>query len=1173
MMRHKVVLAFSLSLLAFFVSSSPNLFGQDAGDSSENPAEATTPKEVITPTGERIIYIPFKDLDGAFQNPESNVVLPYAEFKAMLEVWKNHQKEPASPAAIITSSDYVVKIDGEVARVTATLKIKVLGKSWVWQIVDFGEAAVGKISGDNVLARGLGAGRYELFFDSPGDKTVTVEMAVPVSQSPDGRRFVFNTPPVAVSTLDVTVPKKDQAIKVTPTIIELDSAQMDATSEEDVTHLRANIGSTKTVTIQWHPQTSLKPEMNLLSSVTNHTLVTLEDGLIHTDAYLNFEILRGSMSECRIVVPKDHRILDVTASARIKNWETTEAEGNQIVQIEFLSAVEKPVTVEVHTERKLENGQFDVAGWTQGSAALGIHAMDAVRESGQLAIRHSADVNLTIAEQQGVVRIESENVDARLKGANALTYKFYSPELALKLNAKPVEPRLMIGHQIVLTFQDDELQVSNTLQYNVERAGIFELKLALPEDLTVDNVQSPQMKEYNVDTDKNELTVTLNERTQGAIQLVIRSHRELTEDETSQALPLIEPLGAERETGTIFVYAKDAIEVITDQDGLEGAQPLPANQGRTGAVSLNSAWSFSRRPLAISVRTKRKLTRLSAQVGTTVDVQPELTQIQTQLDYLIEYSGVDTFRFEVPESISKEIQIETSPGDQASAPIKQRTASDPVDGWVIWTIETQREVLGRQRFIITYDVTESGGETPAEEGADADEPPADAPSGAQNSLTVQLIRPLGQVNDAGETTNDLANVQGELLVKKERSLSISAEANGGEIELIDLRELKTLPQSGTLAYRYFNAKPNDRPTVKLTQARHDIQEVVSTVISRGLVEIVSGEDAEATYRCRFNVKSTERQRLLVHLPVNLEVLGTFLNDREVKLEKAEVLDSESIGPDWTPFWVNVARTESSEEPFLLTFQFLWRVNPPLGESTFGRGRISLPLPVIGDGESSVAQELKVVVWVPEKYSLVGDPNNFNLKKVRNSNSVLIGEQASRRTDRLDKWVQQGKSFPGGVAQFPTDGRVPYIYTNLGGAQKIKVMWWNHVTMTLIVSIAIALIGWVLLRTSWENKLGMLLIAAFAAALYGLSDSHALSQGMHAARYGLLLLIGLWVVHGLFNLLRSFNSKSVVVTPTAIGAVPATSTEPTSPNESQTTTPEKPEDNSETENNTDPPGSD
>lgn len=1168
-MRSKISRFLVLSLLFYFFQAATVCVAQDdpaaedkpvasaqetepSEEENEVPQEPEAPAEAATETGERIIYVPFKDLDGTFQDNESNVVVPYGVYQEFLEAWKKRNEKSPAPAAVVKSADYRVTVDGDLARISANLKIQVLGKPWVWIRIKFGEASISKITGDDVLLHGVGNGEYEFHFETPGEKNVQLELALPINQSPDGRQFVFDVPPAGLTTLDLTVPRKDQSINVTPKIVELPLP--DANPEDDVTRLRANVGATRQIKVDWHPRTSLKPEMNLLASVNNQTLVRLEDGLIHTDAWLTYEILRGSMEQCRVVVPAAQRILDVSANSRIKSWKAEEQDGQQVVTIDFLTAVDKPVTIELHTEQALpENGLLAAGGRSEEGPAQGIHALDVVRESGQLVIRHTSDYTVTIAEQQGVVRIEEGEVDSKLKGKNSLAYKFYTPRLTLNLEAKPVEPRLMVTHQATMTFQEEELQSANILQYTVERAGVFELKLTVPDGLVVDDVQSNKMKEYNFNEQSRELTVTLQEKTLGKFNLMIRSHMTLNGDQTDLTLPLVEPLNVERETGTISVFARDAIEVVTAQEGLTGAQPLPSSQVRNGNTTLNSVWSFTRRPVTIPVSTKRKPTRLSAQVGTTIDVQPELTQVQTQMDFLIEYSGVDTFRFEVPEAVSTDLRIEISPGDQESAPIKQKTASEPVDGWVTWTVITQREVLGRQRFLITYDA----------KATEADE---ENESAQTTELDLLLLRPLGMVNDAGEPTAELANSQGEIVVKKERSLSISAEASGGDIEPIDLRELRYLPQSGTLAYRYYKSDAEDRGQVTIKQARYDVQQVVATVVSRGLVEIVAGEDSEANYRARFHVKTTERQRLLVHLPVNLEVLGTFLNDREVKLEKAEIPDADKLGENWSPFWVNVARTESSDQAFQLTFQFLWRVNPPLGESTFGRGRMALPLPVLGRAGESVSQEIKVVVWVPEKYVLVGDPEDFHLKTRRTRQPSIWGSSADRQTDSLDSWVTQGIASPNTAAQFPTEGRVPYIYSNLGGATNINVMWWNQVLMTTIVSVAIGLIALVLLRTSWENKLGMLLIAGFAATLYGLSDSHALHQGILAARFGLILLIGLWVIHGVFGVFHTLKSAVIVSQGGASSTVstPLDTTSSSAPVAEETPTPNSEETVSPTE---------
>ena len=257
----------------------------------------------------------------------------------------------------------------------------------------------------------MGNGQYALLVSQPGEYQVDLELATQVRQSPDGRELTFECPAVALSTLDVTVPRADQAVDIKPQVVALPA---DGTGA-DVTHVRANVGSTQRITVTWRPRTGLTPAMDLLASANNRTLVTVADGLVHTDAWLTYDILRGELGALRILVPARQRILDLNADGRIRNWTVAEQNGNQVVTIELLNPAQKQLTVEIHTESRLEEAELTVAGLDSDGRTFGIHALDVVRESGQIAIRHSSDLVLTVAQQQGVVRIESAEVDRLLQ--------------------------------------------------------------------------------------------------------------------------------------------------------------------------------------------------------------------------------------------------------------------------------------------------------------------------------------------------------------------------------------------------------------------------------------------------------------------------------------------------------------------------------------------------------------------------------------------------------------------------------------------------------------------------------------------------------------------------------------------------------------------------------------
>jgi hypothetical protein len=613
------------------------------------------------------------------------------------------------------------------------------------------------------------------------------------------------------------------------------------------------------------------------------------------------------------------------------------------------------------------------------------------------------------------------------------------------------------------------------------------------------------MKEFLVDDTSKTLLITLAERTLGAINVSIRGHRAFSAatDMTEQTLPLVEPQNVDRELGTIFVFARESIDVITNETGLAGVQPFAAPPGmQNGDARLTSAWSFTRRPVTIPVKTLRKPVRLSADVATAIKVQPQIVEVETIVAFLAEYAGLDTFRVMVSEAVSERVQIEAV--DSAVA-IRQKTPAAAENGWVTWTIVMQREVLGTLRVKFTYDIRD----------AVAAAQPAAAATGP---VAVRVIRPAG-AKAVGDVEVPLSRTSGQISISKDDSLSVSSSATGGDVEPIDVRELTLLPQVGASAFRYFKQPTDAAIDVTVTRTRSEIQPVVSTVVRKGLVEVVAGDkaDAAATFRVQYRIKTSERQRLLVQLPVKLDLLGAMVNGREVKLEKA-VVPVEQLARDlWEPSWLNVAREGSDDQEFVVALLFLWKLNPSLGGAGYGRGSLELPLPIVGPVNAPAAvQELRVAVWTPRDYVLVGEPRDFRRVDRADLWSRLLGKSPRLDESSLENW------FGGGSAPFtslPREGRVPFVYSNVGGATRLGVEWWKRTWSTWIASVALAVIAFVLIRTSWENKLSMLLFGGFALALFALRDGHAAVELATAARYGLLFLILLWVVHGLFGRLN------------------------------------------------------
>ncbi|MEK6259071.1 MAG: hypothetical protein AABP62_10695 [Planctomycetota bacterium] len=1093
--------------LAVTLACGPLAFGQANGKGGEGTGDA---KPAAEKSVERLIYLPFRSLKAVFEKPDGSVFVPYADYLKLIEqaMGSGLRKADQPPVGgVITSATYTAKIEKDVAQISATLVVQVLDKGWVEVPVKFGEAAIGKLSSDSgkVLLRGTGNGTYSLLLPTPGEHKVQLELTARVRTAPEGKSLDMDVPPVGITTFELVVPEADQSIELKPKLIAEAVAAVAGAKE---TKIKASVGSTEKISARWHPRVGTKPDMELLASVTNLTLVTVEDGLVHTDTWLTYDILRGQLEKVRIAVPKGQRILDITSDAKVKEWKAVEEENRQVVTVELLSRLDGKVTIEVHTEQSAPTEAFDVAGM-EAAAAYGIHALDVIRESGTVAVKQGSDLTLTVEEQKGLLRIDESEVDAKLKRPGALYYKFYSPAFRLKLLAKPVEPRLILDHASQLVFRDDQLRLRSIASFAIDRAGVFELKFKLPENVTVENVVCDKMKQFDVSPDKTMLTISLREKTQGSLVVTVFATRSLdpTAEKTDQVLPLLEPVGVEVENGKVQVYAPEALDVITDAEKLVAVQPDPAPQPEAVASArLVSSWLYNRRPVEIPVRTVRKPTRLTAFIGTKADVKQGQVQVTTTLHYIIEYAGIDTFRFSVPEALADKVQISSKAGG-AAPPIKQKSrATAAVDGWVTWTVVMQRDVLGSQPFEITYDLA----------------PTAEADGKTEKSAieAIQVLNPYDKAEGPqGKRDITVSRTIGEMTVIKDRALSVSAAATGGDAEPIDVRELQQLSQDGFVAFRYFKQPVK----LDLTSNKFDVQGVIETVVSKALVEIVLDRAGTATFRARYAIKSSERQRLRVDLPSGVEPLGVLVDRKPVSLEKAGIETTKG----WDSYFVNVARTKSSDEPFSLAVLFRNPLSP--APFTSNGGRLLMRLPVIGGSQNTgvAVQQLRTAVWVPDEYALVGTPKNFSVETRTVLRELLFSRSRNAfGTQDLDGWIG---SDSGGVFDFPIEGR-RYQYSNLGGRDTIDLGWWHLPFYTWIVSGAIVLIAIVLRGTSWENKLTLLIAAAFAAAAYALKDVDLIIHGLAVASYGLGALIAIWLVHCLLTEQKRSAATVPLVTP-------------------------------------------
>ncbi|MEZ6059170.1 MAG: hypothetical protein R3C19_02295 [Planctomycetaceae bacterium] len=1098
---------------AFSVTSHSAIAQEQAGQdpATENPdAVAAAPDETETGAADdsvskwdRLIFVPFRELQKVFDNQDASAVIPYAQYVELLQNYLDRQggRLPA-PDAIITKSEFTGVVEKDVVRIQAQFRISVLREQgWARVPLAFGDAAVGKVTaGDNnAILQGIGTGRYSLLLKGQGEHTVTIELLSTVRTSPEARSFRLSTPPVGISELSLTIPEPDQTVTINPVQVLLPT---DGGNDQQ-TVVKASLGATEQIDVQWNPRAGTKPVMDLLTSVTNVSSVRIEPGLIQTTTSLDYEILRGELREVTILVPPDARIIDVVSgNGRIRSW-NTEAVGttHQQIRVELLTPATGRFQIDVQTERVPDGDTFQLVGKSPDSGVLaGVHADSVVRESGRIAVSIDPSLTMLVQEQSGMKRIDAAATLKEASAPGAQAWEFSGMTGRLIVRTKPVEPRLLVDQGMRLIFGDDDLRLVTRLTYNVERAGVFQLQLEFPEALTIDTVQADGMSEFNVDQDAGKLTLSLTEKRVGTVIVDITAHQpfDSTSDNVETTLPTITPVGVERETGRIAVFAPQYLNVITLDENTTGAFPAPAaDPAAVGHAQRVSSWQYTQRPVNLVIKTSPRPAQLSASVATTATIDPDLMKISSVVRFDVRNAGIDTYLIAVPEAIAGDVRFRSL---NASHVIQQRNkAAEAVDGLVTWTLILQDEVTGQVALAVDWEVPLQDMEADAAEQTLTLQPP-------------QVKSPFDE-DQADKRRVTLTQTKGEIRLLRHESLSIAAEAVGDTVEKIDVRELELTPQEGYLAFRYFSQPASATVTVR----KHEVHEVVATVVSRAAVEIVTEKQRLAAYRARFRITSSERQRLRIDLPDGADLQAPLINGQRTTFEAAAGVQA---AEGWDPYYINISREGTSDESFLLSFQFRCPIieatvdasNP--GEPTVlpydkRGGTQVLRLPITGDSSGgTVVQETRVAVWTPDDVSQFDEPESWTIigQQVWSWNP-LRSSSTPRAAAELDDWVGDSGAAS---SDFARQGNVT-VYRALGPQATIRIDWWKRPFLVGVLCGTLILVGFVLRRTSWENRITIVILACVALCVWALNDSHAAMQTLTASSPGLLAVAGMWLV--------------------------------------------------------------
>lgn len=849
---------------------------------------ATVPGEaVVSPS--HVVFVPYDRMTGPEWGAGKSVLLPYAKFLELQNAADPADPARQQPVASLSQMDLVGKLMDTVVVFDGTLTLRVLAEAddALAVALPFDGASLESfaVEGAESLAAPSDAKGVLLLLRGPGDRTIRVRLAVPVSANAAERRIDFEVPRAAAASVRVAM--------TDPADLARNPDDLPASierAEGAVATIVAAAGGRDRVRLSWRPRAEALEGQAVEAriSATMSIFATVAAGRVDVRTQATAAILSGEVSSIGLVVPKGMRILNVSGPY-VRGWDGPDAEGRVAVQLLRAASGDIPLSIE---------GQIDAADDARVAIPpLGVAG--AVRESGSVTIIPEDSIDLWPEEVAGLQAVAAEQGAPAKAGVRS--WRFGAPGWTLALSREPVKPTLRADSLVVYDVANEIVRLRTLHGVVVGGRGVFGMRIVVPEGYELLEAEPQDL----VSGSRQEgTTVDLNFRTEQmqsfAVSLRLQRARSSVEEDVALLPVRIE--GADEDIGSVVLAAPLALRPTEAKaDGLQPADVRSMGESLPQMLAQDSVAVLGYRHVAPTfsglVKIERRRTRTTCETSIMATAEPTLLRVDATLAWNVEFSATDEFQILVPSAAGEDVRIE-------GADIKEKTRASEArgDGMSLWTVRLQRRVLGPYRLSTSYDV-----------------PIAADDDGKPLAVDVPLVRAEG-----------VARETGHVAISRGENLEVRVAKSEG-LERRDVKELPAALAGAFLGFRYFDPEPT---RLSIEMVRHDLETVLGALVRRLHIETVVNDQREAVHEVWLDVQNNREQYLELKLPKGMAIWSAFVAGAPVRPALRE-----SDGAHL----VEIAKSENASSAFRV--RLILRETLPGGE--FGwHGRLAFAPPQV-----------------------------------------------------------------------------------------------------------------------------------------------------------------------------------------------------------------------------------
>ena len=398
-----------------------------------------------------------------------------------------------------------------------------------------------------------------------GMHSVEVVFQTPVQRADGPPHVDLEIPRIPVSRFELRLPGKKE-LTVTP------ASSVTSKTENGATLAVVHVPMTGRVSLTWSEAVPEAVKAEVRSNAATYHTVYAEEGVLYARARVMFEVNRGRTNVVELTLPADvqiNRINVESGAVAITDWRIHQPEEDRpgVITVFLDRELTGPLLLDIHYDRSLRPAED---GTTTVEVPL-IRALAAQRQKGMVALLANSELTLNPVETSDATKVGENQLPDFVRDEVEMTvaHTFKYTEMPARLLVEVTLPERVRGKfdariDTLVSLGDVTLTGSATVQVNVKSGRIMELRIELPEDVSLLNLTAPSLRTYKVDDEQvpRVAVIEFTQEMEGQFRVELIYERILSDGGSQVHVPTLSVPGAEVEQGRIAVEALSAVEVL-----------------------------------------------------------------------------------------------------------------------------------------------------------------------------------------------------------------------------------------------------------------------------------------------------------------------------------------------------------------------------------------------------------------------------------------------------------------------------------------------------------------------------------------------------------------------------------------------------------------------------------